>query len=71
MLDIMTKHTCVVTPSYFESTEAMFTWGMIFFSTESWKSGGGGKSTAKKRNGDTFDLISSHQKGANEDHEGE
>jgi len=36
----------------------MLTWGIIFFSTESWKRGGGGRSTARKRNGDTFDLIS-------------
>lgn len=36
----------------------MLTWGIIFFSTESWNNGGGGKSTAKKRNGDVVDLIS-------------
>ena len=31
---------------------------MMFFSTESWNSGGGGKSTARNRNGDTADFIS-------------
>jgi hypothetical protein len=31
---------------------------MMFFSTASWKRGGGGRSTAKKRNGDVVDLIS-------------
>jgi hypothetical protein len=36
----------------------MLTCGMIFFSTESWKSGGGGRSTARTRNGDTVDVIS-------------
>lgn len=32
----------------------------MFFSTESWNSGGGGKSTARNRKGDTFDLISDY-----------
>ena len=36
----------------------MLTCGMMFFSTASWNKGGGGKSTAKKRKGDTVDLIS-------------
>lgn len=36
----------------------MLTCGMMFFSTASWNNGGGGKSTAKNRNGDTVDLIS-------------
>lgn len=30
----------------------------MFFSTASWNSGGGGKSTARNKNGDTADLIS-------------
>ena len=50
--------TLVVTPSYFERTEAMCTCGMMFFSIESWNSGGGGRSTARKRKGDIFDLMS-------------
>jgi hypothetical protein len=45
-------------PSYFERTEAMCTCGMMFFSIESWNSGGGGRSTARKRKGDIFDLMS-------------
>lgn len=36
----------------------------MFFSTESWKRGGGGRSTAKKRNGDTVVLISVRQTSA-------
>jgi hypothetical protein len=31
---------------------------MIFFSMTSWKSGGGGKSIARSRNGDRVDLMS-------------
>jgi len=50
--------TCAVTPSYFERTEEMFTCGTMFFSTESWNSGGGGRSTARKRKGDTVGLMS-------------
>jgi len=36
----------------------MVTCGMMFFSTESWNKGGGGKSIAKKRKGDTNVLDS-------------
>ncbi len=39
----------------------MVTCGMIFFSTESWNKGGGGKSMAKKRKGDTDVLDSKHR----------
>jgi hypothetical protein len=31
---------------------------MMFFSTASWKSGGGGRSSARKRNGEELVLIS-------------
>lgn len=58
MTDISLRATCVVTPSYFESMDVIFTCGIIFFSTESWNNGGGGKSTAKKRKGVMFDLMS-------------
>lgn len=54
----MLYRTWVVMPSNLDSTDAMFTCGIIFFSIESWKRGGGGRSTARKRNGDTFDLMS-------------
>ena len=50
--------TWVVFPSYFVRTEAKLTWGIIFFSTESWNRGGGGKSTERKRNGDIVVLMS-------------
>ena len=36
----------------------MLTWGIMFFSTASWNNGGGGRSTARNRNGDTVVLIS-------------
>src|ERR1700730_7120660 len=36
----------------------MPTWGMMFFSTASWKRGGGGRSTARNRKGDVVALIS-------------
>jgi hypothetical protein len=36
----------------------MLTCGMMFFSTESWNNGGGGKSTARNKNGEVTDLIS-------------
>lgn len=36
----------------------MLTCGMIFFSTASWNNGGGGRSTARNRNGDAEALIS-------------
>lgn len=36
----------------------MLTWGMMFFSTESWKSGGGGRSSARYKNGEVVVLIS-------------
>lgn len=36
----------------------MLTCGMMFFSTESWNKGGGGKSTARNKNGDTAVLES-------------
>lgn len=45
--------TCAVLPSYLARTECMLTWGIIFFSTASWNRGGGGRSTARKRKGDT------------------
>jgi hypothetical protein len=46
------KRTWVVEPSYFARTVESETWGMMFFSTESWKSGGRGRSRARKRKGD-------------------
>jgi hypothetical protein len=50
-----------VTPSYFDSTDNILTCGTMFFSIASWNNGGGGKSTARKRNGDTVDLMSERQ----------
>lgn len=35
----------------------------MFFSTESWNSGGGGRSTARYKNGDTAVFISGHNFG--------
>lgn len=48
----------MVVPSYFARTEARVTCGMMFFSTASWNSGGGGRSTARNRNGVLALLIS-------------
>ena len=53
--------TWVVWPSNLLSTDAMLTWGMMFFSTESWKSGGGGRSRARKRKGEVVVLMSGFQ----------
>ena len=49
----------------------MPTCGIIFFSTVSWKSGGGGKSTARKRKGDVVALISANERGKISLHEDE
>jgi len=56
--EVKSKYTCVVPPSYLASKEWIATWGMIFFSIASWNKGGGGKSMAKKRNGETEVLDS-------------
>jgi len=45
-------YTCVVVPSYLANTVAKLTWGIIFFSTESWNKGGGGRSTERNKKGD-------------------
>lgn len=52
----------MVTPSYLASTEYTLTCGIMFFSNASWNNGGGGRSTARKRNGDTVDLSSDGRK---------
>jgi hypothetical protein len=39
----------------------METCGIIFFSIASWNRGGGGRSTARKRKGDTVVLIAKEQ----------
>jgi hypothetical protein len=39
--------------------EWILTCGMMFFSIASWNRGGGGRSIARKRNGETVDFISS------------
>lgn len=57
-IDLIMLPTWVVRPSYLANTECMLTWGIIFFSTESWNRGGGGRSTARNKKGDTIDLIS-------------
>jgi hypothetical protein len=40
----------------------MLTCGTMFFSIESWNSGGGGRSTARNRKGDTVDLMSARNR---------
>jgi hypothetical protein len=54
----VSPNSCVVLPSYLARIVASATWGMMFFSTESWKSGGLGRSSARKRNGDRAVLVS-------------
>lgn len=49
----MGQNTWVVFPSYLVSSEWMVTCGIMFFSIASWNKGGGGKSIARNRNGDT------------------
>ena len=56
------EYTCVIPPSYLASKEWIVTWGMIFFSIASWNKGGGGKSMARKRNGETEVLDSKQNK---------
>lgn len=50
--------SCVVKPLYLARTVEMGTWGMMFFSTASWKRGGAGRSMARKRKGEWVDLTS-------------
>lgn len=52
------EKTCVVFPSYFARTEAKLTWGIMFFSTESWNRGGGGRSSDRNRNGEVDVFVS-------------
>lgn len=52
------SNTWVVFPSNLASSEWMVTWGIMFFSTASWNKGGGGKSIARNRNGETEVLES-------------
>lgn len=58
MVEIKHARTCVVIPLYLARTSWMFTCGMMFFSIVSWNKGGGGRSMARKRKGETLDLIS-------------
>lgn len=51
-------NSCVVFPSYLANNDASETCGIMFFSTASWNSGGGGRSIANKRKGVVVCLIS-------------
>ena len=57
-MNIKFPNTCVVFPSNLARSEWMVTCGIMFFSTASWNKGGGGKSIARNRNGETEALES-------------